>query len=150
MLRRTLRTEVALLAVVLGVTAALTSYPPPDSLAAGPFSTTTDLGAARIELTVDPARGGLQRDPPLSHRRAHRRPVRPLPRAGRLDGPPLRKEVGPLEPRIDKAGPGHWVARRAQFAPAGDWRLAVSRWCRSSRSARTLVEVPVGDRLRRA
>ena len=47
-----------MLAVVLGVTAALTSYPPPDSLAAGPFSTTTQLGAARMELIVDPAQVG--------------------------------------------------------------------------------------------
>ena len=37
LLRRTLRAEVALVLVVLGVTAALVSYPPPDSLAGGPF-----------------------------------------------------------------------------------------------------------------
>ena len=79
LLRNILRTEVALLATVLAVTAALTSYPPPDSLAQGPFSTTGDLGAARMELTVEPARPRSERNPSLSVRPAYRRAVRPAP-----------------------------------------------------------------------
>jgi hypothetical protein len=53
------------------------------------------------------------------------------------------KEIGPLEPRVDKAGPGHWVVRRAQFAPTGDWRLAVSTVVSEFQERRTVVEVPV-------
>ena len=53
------------------------------------------------------------------------------------------KRIGPLEPRVDKAGPGHWVARRAQVAPAGDWNLTVSGRVSEFEEARTLVEVPV-------
>ena len=48
----------ALVVVVLGVTAALVSYPPPDSLAGGPFDGTAELGPLRLEATVDPARVG--------------------------------------------------------------------------------------------
>jgi copper transport protein len=142
LLRRTLRTEVAVLAVVLGVTAALTSYPPPDSLAAGPFSTTTELGAARMELIVDPAQiGSNEVHIYLTNARtgAQFDRFRELDLSMSLPS----KEIGPLEPRLDKAGPGHWVARRAQFSPAGDWRLAVSTLISKFEERRTLVEVPV-------
>ena len=44
LLRRTLRAEVALVVAVLAVTAALVSYPPPDTLASGPFDGTARLG----------------------------------------------------------------------------------------------------------
>ena len=140
-LRSTLRTEVALLAVVLAVTAALTSYPPPDSLAQGPFTTTTDLGAARLELTVEPARVGaneihLYLTDPRSGDQYDR--LRDVKLALRL----REDQIGPLEPRVDKAGPGHWVARRAQVAPAGDWDLTVSGRVSEFEEARTLVEVP--------
>ena len=40
------------------MTAALVSYPPPDSLAGGPFGGTAALGPLRLEATMDPARVG--------------------------------------------------------------------------------------------
>ena len=58
LLRRSIRTEVALLAVVLGVTAALVSYAPSGYVSSGPQSATTSLGPADLQLTVDPARVG--------------------------------------------------------------------------------------------
>ena len=58
MLRRTLRSELGLMAGVLTATAFLTSYAPPAATAGGPFSTTAELGPARMELTLDPARVG--------------------------------------------------------------------------------------------
>jgi hypothetical protein len=33
------------------------------------------------------------------------------------------KGIGPLKLQAEKAGPGHYVVRRTQLAPAGDWRL---------------------------
>ena len=141
-LRRTLRTEAGLLAVVLGVTAALTSYPPPDSLAAGPFSATTRLGAARMELIVDPAQVGSNE---IHIYLTNARTGAQFDGFRELDVSMIlpAKEIGPLEPRVDKAGPGHWVARRAQFAPAGDWRLAVSTVVSKFEERRAVVEVPV-------
>ena len=57
LLRRSLRAEALLMVAVVGVAAALVAYPPPSS-ARGPFADTLDLGPARLELTVDPARPG--------------------------------------------------------------------------------------------
>ena len=124
------------------MTAALTSYPPPDSLAAGPFSTATQLGAARMELIVDPAQVGSNE---IHIYLTNPRTGAQFDRFRELDVSMTlpAKEVGPLEPRIDKAGPGHWVARQAQFAPAGDWRLAVSTLVSKFEERRAAVEVPV-------
>jgi copper transport protein len=141
-LRRTLRTEIALLAGALAVTAALTSYPPPDSLAAGPFSTTTELGAARMELTVDPAAVGSNE---IHIYLTNPRTGAQFDRFRNLNVTLAlpAKRIGPLEPRLDKAGPGHWVIRSAQFSPAGDWRLTVSSRVSDFVERRALVEVPV-------
>jgi len=50
LLRRSLLTEIALIAVVLGVTSALVSYPPPDTFGktSGPFAETTSFGPADL------------------------------------------------------------------------------------------------------
>ena len=57
--RRTLRGELVLMMCVFGVTAALISYAPPIDAASGPFSTNTTLGPALLEMTVEPAKVGL-------------------------------------------------------------------------------------------
>ncbi len=58
LLRRALRTEVALIVVVLGVTGALASYAPSIAAQSGPYSTSTTLGPTSFQMTVDPARVG--------------------------------------------------------------------------------------------
>ena len=58
LLRRALRGEVALIVVVLGVTAALAGYAPATAVQSGPFSGSASLGPAELEMTVDPARVG--------------------------------------------------------------------------------------------
>ena len=125
LLRRTLRAEVALVVVVLGATAALVSYPPPSSLAGGPFSGSTALGPLRLEATVDPARVG----PNEIH----------LYVLDARNGSPFSatkeltvtlalpdKKIGPLPATARAAGPGHYVVDTVQLVPAGDWRLHVT------------------------
>ena len=125
LLRRTLRAEVALVVVVLGATAALVSYPPPSSLAGGPFSGSTKLGPLRLEATVDPAQVG----PNEIH----------LYVLDARDGSPFSatkeltvtlalpdKKIGPLPATARAAGPGHYVVDTVQLVPAGDWRLHVT------------------------
>jgi copper transport protein len=125
LLRRTLRAEVALVLVVLGVTAALVSYPPPDSLAAGPYDATARLGPLRLEATMDPARVG----PNALH----------LYVLKAADGTPFAgtkeltvtlalpdRGIGPLPQKAREAGPGHYVVDTVQLVPAGDWRLHVT------------------------
>jgi copper transport protein len=141
-LRRAVRAEVALIVVVLGVTAALTSYPPPGAEAAGPFSATTELGPAQLDATVDPGAAGANeihlylfgaRDGTQWDRAKELTVQLSLP----------DKQIGPLEPRIDKAGPGHYVARQALMAPGGDWQLKVSARVSDFEEHRAVIEVPV-------
>ncbi len=125
LLRRTLRAEVALVVAVLGVTAALVSYPPPDTLATGPFGDSVALGPLRMEVTMDPARVG----PNEIH----------LYLLRATDGTPFdgtkeleatlalpSKGIGPLTLKARPAGPGHYVVDTVSLVPGGDWKLDVT------------------------
>jgi copper transport protein len=35
------------------------------------------------------------------------------------------KEIGPLQVRVSRAGPGHYVATRADIGVPGDWELLI-------------------------
>lgn len=142
LLRRAVQAEVALIVVVLAVTAALTSYPPPGAVAAGPFSESTELGPARLDVTVDPASTGANEihlylfdatDGSQWDRAKELTVQLRLP----------DRDIGPLEPRLDKAGPGHYVARRALIAPGGDWRLQVAALVSDFEEHRAVIEVPI-------
>jgi copper transport protein len=143
-LRRALRTEAALMAAVLGVTAALVAYAPPagGSDAKGPFSASEDLGPARMELTVDPARAGANE---VHVYLLGRRNGRPYERVKELDLRATLPErgVGPVKLQSEKAGPGHYVVRRTQLAPAGDWTLEVSARVSAFDLYEKRVEVPI-------
>lgn len=124
-LRRTLRAEVALVVVVLGVTSALVSYAPPSSSAAGPFSNSTRMGPIELETTVDPARAGANE---LHVFLFDARSGAPYTKTKELtvQASLPSKGIGPLDATMHKAGPGHYVADTLQLAPGGDWRLTVT------------------------
>jgi copper transport protein len=125
LLRRTLLTEVGLMAVVLGATAALASYAPPSSAQAGPVSASEELGPARLEATVDPARPGPNELHLYLFNRSDGRQfdqVKEMDVHARLP----ERGIGPIDLPAEKAGPGHYVVRRAGIAPEGDWQLEVS------------------------
>ena len=120
-LRRALRAEGALMVAALGVTAALVSYAPATG-ATGPASAHADLGPARLELTVDPARAGLNQ---VHLYLFDRRSGRQWDRAKQLTvtaGLPDHR-IGSIGLDAQKAGPGHYVIRRAALSPPGDWRI---------------------------
>jgi copper transport protein len=140
-LRRSLRAELGLMAAVLGVTAALVSYAPA-STPTGPFSTHQELGPARLELTVEPARAGRnQVHLYLFDRRTGRQyeKVRELTVAARLPD----RSVGPLPLQPEKAGPGHYVIRRADLAPPGEWRVDLSARVSAFDAYNTRVDLPI-------
>jgi len=127
LLRRTLRAEVLLILVVLGVTGALTSYAPPIAASAstGPVNVSQRMGPLDLQMTVDPARTG----PNQVH----------LYLLRATDGAPFTgtKEltvkatlpshaIGPLALTMHRAGPGHYVADAVTLSPGGDWKLAVT------------------------
>ncbi|MGH2978102.1 MAG: CopD family protein, partial [Solirubrobacterales bacterium] len=125
LLRRSIRTEVALLAVVLGVTAALVSYAPSGSVSSGPQSATASLGPADLQLTVDPARVG----PNEMHVYLIDKQTGSQYDAVKEMNVDLvlpEEKLGPLKAETRKAGPGHYVMNGALFGVAGDWEVKVT------------------------
>jgi copper transport protein len=140
--RRSMRGELALMTVVLGVTAALVSYVPPIDVSSGPFSTTSTLGPAQIELTVDPARAGLNTvhlyliDAKTGAQFAA---TKELTVTASLPA----KGIGQLPLKANLAGPGHYVLSSAQLSPGGSWRLRITdRVSEFDEYAKT-IDVPV-------
>jgi copper transport protein len=141
-LRRNLRIEAALAAIVLAATAALVSYPPPAVSGDGPLSGSVTVGEERLDYTVDPALQGSNE--------VH------LYIFDDLDGAPLDvdsleisfslpdSDIPPVEAEARRAGPGHFVVPSAMLAVEGDWIAEVSvRFSRFEGEAAEF-EVPVG------
>lgn len=125
LLRRSIRTEVALLAVVLGVTAALVSYPPSGAVSSGPQSVRASFGPADLQLTVDPARvGPNEMHVYLTDKQTGAQYDRVKEFKVSLVLP--AEKLGPLEAETRKAGPGHFVMNGALFGVAGDWEVKVT------------------------
>jgi copper transport protein len=124
-LRRALRSEILLVVAVLGVTAALVSYPPSTAVSTGPVSKTVSLGPADMQVTVDPARVGpnvmhaylIDKKTGTQYDKVKQFDVK-LSETG--------KGVGPLDAGPRKAGPGHYVMNGAVFGVAGTWKVQVA------------------------
>jgi len=141
LLRRALRGEVALLAVVIGVTAALASYAPV-SAQAGPFSVTTAVGPTTLEMDVDPARVGAN--------------VMHVYFFDTKTGVPYKKgkeltvtatlpaeEIGPLPLTVQSAGPGHYIVPGALLNAPGDWQIDLALRVSEFEQFEEAIEVPV-------
>lgn len=142
MARRTMRGELALMLAVLGVTAALISYAPPIDAAAGPFATNTTIGAAELELTVEPARVG----PNTIHlylidarTGTQFTATKELTVTARLPA----KGIGPLRLRATPAGPGHYVIGSAVLSPGGTWSIEVTDRVSEFEEHSRVVKVPI-------
>jgi copper transport protein len=140
--RRTMRGELALMLCVFGVTAALISYAPPIDAASGPFSTNTTIGPAELELTVEPAKVGLNTihlyliDAKTG---VQFTATKELTVTARLPS----KGIGPLPLKANLAGPGHYVLNSAVLSPEGTWEIEiVDRVSEFEQNTRT-VKVPI-------
>ncbi len=122
--RRSMRGELASMLAVFGVTAALVGYTPPIDIASGPFSTTATLGPAQLEMTVEPARVGLNTvhiyliDAKTG---AQFTATKELTVTAKLPA----KGIGPLPLKANLAGPGHYVLSSAELSPGGTWQLQI-------------------------
>jgi copper transport protein len=142
LLRRALRAEVALIAVVLAVTAALSAYAPSIAVASGPVSRTATVGPAQLQMTVDPARVGANEihlyliDP---------RSGAQFDRAKEVDVDALQsaKGIGPLREPASKAGPGHYVVPSALLGVPGTWSLRVTVRVSDFDEFESTVTVPI-------
>jgi len=123
-LLRSLRIEVLLVVAVLGVTAALVSYPPPDAIRAGPDSGAVVVEGKRVEYTVDPAQVGSNEVHiyVFDDTSGAPAPVRSmevsfaLPDAG----------IAPIEADARRAGPGHFLVPSAMLGVKGEWLADVA------------------------
>lgn len=124
-LRRALRAELAIAVAVFAATGALASYAPSSAVSAGPFSARADLGPAKLELTVDPARVGANE---MHVYLFDRRTGAQWDRADELtiEAELPGKGIEPIDLAAEKSGPGHYVVPGAAFGVAGDWKLTVS------------------------
>jgi copper transport protein len=143
LLRRALRGEVTLLAVVIGVTAALASYAPPVSAQAGPFSTTTTAGPTTLEMDVDPARVGANQIHIYFFDAKSGAPYKKgkeLKAAATLPS----KSIGPLPLSVQNAGPGHYIVQDALLNAPGEWEIELTLRTSKFDELTKKVGVPVG------
>jgi copper transport protein len=141
--RRALRAEVALIVVVLGVTAALSGYPPSTVQASGPVSRTVRVGPAEVQITVDPATVGANE--------IHLYLLNPTDgsqwdkaKQVTLSADQPDKGIGPLAIALSKAGPGHYVTSgAAALAVPGDWTLNLAVRVSAFDQYEQHIEVPI-------
>jgi copper transport protein len=141
--RRAMRGEFALMLCVFGVTAALISYAPPIDSTRGPFSVNTSIGPAELEMTVEPAKVGLNTihlyliDAKTG---AQFTATKELTASAKLPS----KGIGPLVLKPTLAGPGHYILNSAVLSPGGTWEIEiVDRISEFEQFAHT-VRVPIG------
>jgi len=141
-LRRTLRIEVALIAVVLLVTGALAGYAPAKQAATGPVSVTTSLGPAQMTLDVDPATVGANE--------IHIYLLNPRTGAQFTGTKKLtvtaaqqRKGIGPLTLDAQPSGPGHYTVPDAVLGARGTWTIDVTAQVSTFDEYERAVKVPI-------
>ena len=146
LLRRALRAEVALLLVVLGVTAALASYAPPMSAQSGPFASETTVGPVQLEMTVEPARVGANE---IHVYLFDAKTGAPFEKVKQIEVNASLPDKGislPLEPQL--SGPGHYTIGDALLSAGGEWRIAVTFRVSAFNEYTKTIGVRISDRPR--
>jgi copper transport protein len=140
--RRAMRGELALMICVFGVTAALISYTPPIDAASGPFSTSVSLGAAQLEMTVEPATVGTNTAHLYLIDAKTGTPFTETKELTVTASLPDRR-IGPLALKATRAGPGHYVLDSAVLSPGGTWRLQITDRVSEFEEHSRTIEVPI-------
>ncbi len=141
LLRRALRGEVALLVVVLGVTAALASYAPPISAQAGPFAAESTFGPIQLEMSVEPARVGANQIHIYLFDAKSGAPFGKVKQFEASATLPEKNISLPLEPQL--AGPGHYTIPAALLSASGEWRITLTVRVSAFDEYTKTIEVPV-------
>ncbi len=140
--RRTMRGELALMLCVFGVTAALIGYRPPIDAASGPFSSTTTIGPAELQMTVEPASVGLNtihlylinaKDGSQFTATKELHVTASLPSKG----------IGPLPLQANVSGPGHYTLNAAELSPGGTWKIQLTDRISAFDEYTKTVNVPI-------
>ncbi len=127
---------------VFGVTAALISYAPPIDAASGPFSINTSLGPAELEMTIEPARVGINTAHIyLINARSGTQftQTKELTATARLPA----KGIGPLPLKANAAGPGHYILSSAELTPGGTWEIELTDRVSEFQEYTKTISVPI-------
>ncbi len=141
--RRTMRGELALTVCVFAVTAALISYAPPIDASSGPFSINTSIGAAELELTLEPAKAGLNTIHLYlidARTGAQFTATKELTATAKLPS----KGIGPLVLKPIVAGPGHYIVSSAVLSPGGVWQIEITDRVSEFEQFSRTIKVPIG------
>jgi copper transport protein len=141
LLRRALRAEVALLVVVLGVTAALASYAPPVTAQGGPFSAESQFGPIQLEMTVEPARVGANGMHLYLFDAKSGAPYAKVKQLEVIAALPEKSISLPLEPQL--AGPGHYTIPGAFLNASGEWRIELTVRVSAFDEFTKTIDVPI-------
>ena len=141
LLRRALRAEVALLLVVIGVTAALASYAPPVTAQGGPFSTETLVGPVQLEMSVEPATVGANEIHIYLFDAKSGAPYGKVKQLTVTAALPEKSISLPLEPQL--SGPGHYTIPDALLNASGDWQITLTMRVSAFDEFTKKVEVPI-------
>ncbi len=134
--------ELAIMAVIVGVTSVLVSEPPAKASINPPklFSTTAPIGNLEANLTVDPARTG----PNVIHLYFYEQTGPPANLAeAKLSATLPSKNLGPLRIQLQKILPSHYTVTGAVFPIAGDWQLRIEGRRGEFESLTQTIPVPI-------
>ncbi|HMJ77481.1 MAG TPA: copper resistance protein CopC, partial [Iamia sp.] len=123
LLRRTLTAEVALLVVVVGLTAFLVDVTPARSAVAAPFAETAPLDDGRVDIDVDPTRAGRTTIHVYIYDEGGQ--LRDLPEGIELVFALPSSDISGLERTPDPTGPGHWTLVGDDLSIGGTWTIEV-------------------------
>jgi copper transport protein len=141
LLRRALRVEVAVLVVVLGVTAALASYAPPVTAQSGPFSAESQFGPIHLEMSVEPARVGVNEVHLYLFDAKTGAPFANVKELKATASLPEKSISLPLE--LQLAGPGHYTIPSAFFNASGEWEVTIDVRVSAFTEYTETIEVPI-------
>jgi len=147
-LRRYVRGEVAILALVIAATAALIQTPPARTqIQPGLFDSTKDFrSGASVQLVVDPSQQGVNE--------IH---VYLLTKTDRVDSSVTELEataanaergIEGLDLRLLPSGPGHWTTPGKSIPFAGTWKVQITAQRGKFDSESATITVPVATRKR--
>jgi copper transport protein len=124
------------------VTAALISYAPPIDAASGAFSTNTTLGPIELEMTVEPAKVGLNTVHLYlidAKDGAQYTGTKELVATASLPA----KGIGPLPLHANVAGPGHYILSSTVLSPGGTWQIQITDRISEFEQYSRTVQVPI-------
>jgi copper transport protein len=141
LLRRALRAEVAVLVVVLGVTAALASYAPPVTAQSGSVSVESQFGPIQLEMSVEPARVGANEVHLYLFDAKTGAPFAKVKALKATASLPEKSISLPLEQQL--SGPGHYTIPSAFFNSSGEWGIEIDVRVSAFTEYTETIEVPI-------